>query len=168
MARTGRPRLPTAVKLAHGETRPSRINRQEPVPTAGVLRMPADMSDKAKRVWKRMLATAPPDLITAYDADLLRAYCETVVLYTDAVTLLAASQPLVRGARGNELVRNPLHQVVRDHRDAMRLLGRELGASPAVRSGLHVGSGPGQVQGVAAVLGPPPRERFRVVGGSDE
>ena len=33
--------------------------------------------------------------------------------------------PVITGTRGRELVRNPMHQIVRDDRDAIRLLARE-------------------------------------------
>ncbi len=52
--------------------------------------------------------------------------------------MLARSSPLVRGARGNDLVRNPLHQVVRDNADLVKLFARELGLSPAARTSLTV------------------------------
>ncbi len=60
------------------------------------------------------------------------------------------------------MVRNPLHQIVRDHRDAVRLFARELGLSPAARAGLRIDAGPGVMPDVDAVLGPLPR--LRAVG----
>lgn len=164
MGRTGRPRTPTAVKLARGETRPSRVNRLEPQPRLGQPRVPPDMEPRAKTVWRQMLESAPPDLVTPYDAHVLRAFCEAVILYRDAHQLLRNSSLLVQHRDG--LVKNPLHQVVRDHRDAIRLLARELGATPAARAGMVAGiGGAGEMADIDAVIGPPPR--FRVVGGSD-
>lgn len=141
MGRRGPAPEPTSKKIARGETRPSRINRQEPLPRDGRPRMPADMTPGAKAAWRAVLEAAPVALITPFDAYLLRSYCEAVDLYRQAIAALAKSGPLVRGARGNELVVNPLHRVMRDNRDAMRLLGRELGISPAARSGMSVGIG---------------------------
>ena len=154
--------MPTAAKIARGETRPSRINRAEPLPRRGQPRMPADMTDRAKTVWRHMLDAAPPDLVTPYDSFLLRAFCEAVDLYTVAVKLLAASSPMIKGVRSGDLIRNPLHLVVRDHREAIRLLGRELGASPAMRASLVVGAGSGFIDD--ADIGPPPR--LRMVAGA--
>jgi len=57
-----------------------------------------------------------------------------------AAELLAGSPLLVK--RDGELVKNPLHQVVRDNQDAVRLFARELGLSPSARAGLHVQQGP--------------------------
>jgi P27 family predicted phage terminase small subunit len=49
--------------------------------------------------------------------------------------MLQQSGPLVRGQRG-ELVKNPLHQVVRDNVVLVRSLARELGLTPSARSGM--------------------------------
>ena len=65
------------------------------------------------------------------------------------------------GSRGRGLVRNPMHQIVRDDRDAIRLLTRELGLSPAARASLRVPPG-AEAPDIDAALGPPPR--LRVVG----
>lgn len=58
--------------------------------------------------------------------------------YEHAAVLLEKSGPLVRGAerRGGELVKNPLHQVVRDNADLVRAFARELGFTPSARSAL--------------------------------
>jgi P27 family predicted phage terminase small subunit len=75
-------------------------------------------------------------VITAADHDALRCYCEAVARYEQAARLLVSSGPLVRGARSGELVKNPLHQIVRDNADLIRLYARELGLTPSARSGL--------------------------------
>ena len=42
----------------------------------------------------------------------------------------------MRGARSGELVKNPLHQIVRDNADLIRAFARELGFTPSARSAL--------------------------------
>ncbi len=56
MGRRGPPKTPTGVKLAQGETRPSRVNFLEPAPQRTAPIMPRDMDDRAKAVWQRVLA----------------------------------------------------------------------------------------------------------------
>lgn len=163
MGRRGPSKTPTGVKLAQGETRPSRVNFLEPTPRRVGPVMPKDMGDRARAVWRRVIAEmAGTEIIFAADTDVLRCYCEAVSQYENAVQLLTSSGPLIR-TRG-ELVKNPLHQIVRDSRDAVRLFARELGLSPSARAGLNV-----QINGVAgdmaAEIGLPPR--LRVVGGGD-
>ncbi|CAN5799005.1 hypothetical protein BH23CHL8_BH23CHL8_31150 [soil metagenome] len=162
MGRRGPAPAPDAAKLARGETRPSRLNGREPLPRAMAPTMPPGMDDRARAVWRGVLrALGPTGIITAADAHVLRAFCEAVSAYERDVSLLARSGPVIQGARGRELVRNPLHQTVRDDRDAMRLLARELGLSPAARANLSVSIGP-KAPDISADIGPPPR--LRVLG----
>ena len=133
--------LPTRLKVLHGETRAARLNRNEPKP-AGRPRMPPDMSDEAKRVWRRVIRDfGATGVITAVDADALRTYCEAAVRYVQAARTLEASGPLVRGARSGELVKNPLHQIVRDNAILLRAFARELGLTPSARTGLTGATG---------------------------
>ena len=138
---------PTKLKLLRGETRPSRLNRSEPRPRGGRPPLPPDMGDVATAVWRRVLREmGPTGVITAVDADILRTYCETVARYLYAGRLLDQSGPLIQarghGARQGELVKNPLHQVVRDHAVLVRALARELGLTPAARTSLQGGAEP--------------------------
>jgi P27 family predicted phage terminase small subunit len=71
----------------------------------------------------------------------LRLYCEAWSRYRQAVDMLAGSAPLLND-RGH-LAKNPLHQVVRDNADHVRLLARELGLSPAARASLQLMPGGG-------------------------
>jgi len=95
----------------------------------------------------------------------LRCYCEAVTRYAVAQRLYVASGPLLKD-RGH-LAKNPLHQVVRENADAIRLFARELGLTPSARAGLQLlETGPmgGEIDDQ---IGPPPRA-LRVVGGGDE
>jgi P27 family predicted phage terminase small subunit len=119
------------------------------------------MDDEAQRVWRRVVREMRgSDVIVGADADVLRCYCEAVARYAQAAELYARSSPLLR--RDGAFVKNPLHQVVRDNADAVRLFARELGLSPSARAGLRVEASalPADIEDV---LGPPPR--LRVVGG---
>lgn len=138
MGRRGPASAPTKVKLLRGEQHLNRLNLLEPTPPANTPTMPHGMDAAAKVVWRRVLRDMrDTGVIRAADTDVLRAYCEAVATYVVTANLLSKSGPLVRGQKG-ELVKNPLHQVVRDNRDAIRLFARELGLSPSARAGLHV------------------------------
>ena len=138
MGRRGPSPAPTKLKLLRGERRPSRVNYREPKPAAGLPQMPADLAPGASVAWQRVMAgLGPTGVLTAVDHDVLRAYAEVVDRYVAAAIALAASGPLIRGTRGGELVRNPLHAIVRDNATLLITLARELGTTPSARSGLR-------------------------------
>jgi len=117
------------------------------------------MDAGAKAVWKRVLAEmATAEVIFAADSDVLRCYCEAVSQYQTAMRMLVSSSPLVRGARSGDLIKNPLHQIVRESRDAVRLFARELGLSPSARAGLDI-QADGAGGDMASEIGLPPRLR---------
>ncbi len=156
---------PTKVKLLHGETRPSRVNYREPLPSAKLPTMPADMDDEAKRVWRRVMRTmGKTGVIRASHTDTLRCYCEAVSRYNQAAVAYASSGPLVRGQRPGDVVKNPLWQLVREGSELVRLYAREFGLSPSAQSGLEVEPEHAANQ-VPHDLGLPPR--LRAVGNGD-
>ena len=139
MGKRGPAPHPTKLKVLHGERRPARINRNEPQPRSVLPTHSDGMSEASRKVWDRVMREfGDTGVITAADTDALRAYCEAVVRYEHAAQMLEESGPLVRGARRGELVKNPLHQVVRDNADLMRQYARELGLTPSARSGLNL------------------------------
>lgn len=143
MGARGPAKEPVALTLLKGERRPSRVNYDAPQPRARLPRMPVDMSAPAKTIWRRVMRDyAETGILTAVDTEVLRAYCEAADRYQKAATMLERSGLLVRGAHRGELVKNPLHQVVRDNAVLVKTLARELGFTPAARAGLRTGAGP--------------------------
>jgi len=160
MGRRGPAPAPTRVKMLRGETRPSRLNLHEPMPSPDVPKMPADMDAEAKVVWRRVLRDMRyTGVIRAADADVFRCYCEAVARYAQAARLYAQSGPLIR--RDGNMVKTPLHQVARDNADEIRQFARELGLSPSARVGLRIERERVGDQ-LTAEIGLPPR--LRVVG----
>ena len=160
MGRRGPAPTPTKVKRLRGETRPSRLNLHEPIPSAELPRMPTDMDPDAKAVWRRVIRDMRhTGVIRSADADVLRCYCEAVSRYAAAARLYAQTGPLTR--RDGNLVKNPLHQVARDNADEVRQFARELGLSPSARVGLRI-EGARSLDSLTADIGLPPR--LRVVG----
>jgi P27 family predicted phage terminase small subunit len=142
--------MPTKLKILHGERRKTRLNRDEPQPRPNRPKRPADLSPTAAHIWRRIMRDfGGTGVLTAVDADALRAYCEAVARYQYAAKMLEESGPLVRGQRSGELVKNPLHQIVRDNADLLRQFARELGLTPSARTGLHIGADAGPVDPVA-------------------
>ncbi len=78
--------------MLRGETRPSRLNRHEPMPSSDAPKMPTDMDAEAKIVWRRVLRDMrTTGVIRAADADILRCYCEAVSRYAQAAGPAAGS-----------------------------------------------------------------------------
>lgn len=169
MGRHGFQPAPREVKLARGETRPSRLGGLVPTPRLVAPTMPTDLHPKARVVWRRILREMPVGVIRAADTDILRAYCESVVLYQQAALKLLAGEPVITGLHGVP-VRNPMAIVVRDHRDAMLRLAREIGATPASRTSLQLDHGKSLTDewesDMDRELGPTPRE-LRLVAADD-
>lgn len=137
MGQRGPASMPTRLKIIRGETRPSRVNYDEPMPTALHLQVPDDLSADAREIWVAVVqAVHHTGVLTSADVDTLRLYCEAVVRYRSAEDMLVKTGPLIKGRNG-EFVKNPLHQIVRDNALLMRALARELGLTPAARSGLR-------------------------------
>lgn len=100
--------------------------------------MPEGLSGAAQDVWRRQLAAVESSGLLPVDADALRVYVEAVVRYEQAARLLESSGPLIKGSRDGELVKSPLHQVVKDNAAIIRQYARELGFVPAVRGGVTI------------------------------
>lgn len=136
--------MPTELKLLHGERRPSRLNRDAPK-SKNLPVMPAGMSEQAQAIWAQVVGDcAAIGILTSLDSYILRGYCEAVVRYEHSAALLESSGPLVVGARKGELVRSPLHQVVRDNANLMLKFARELGFTPSARTALTAVQQPGE------------------------
>lgn len=137
MGQRGPAPQPTKLKIIRGETRPSRVNYSEPIPARLGLSAPEDLPEEARKIWDAVIeAVGHTGVLTAADADTLRLYAEAVARYRTAETMLTKTGPLIKGRNG-ELVKNPLHQIVRDNATLMRTLARELGLTPAARTGLR-------------------------------
>ena len=138
MGKRGPAPLPTRLKLLHGEVRKSRINRAEPKPREKAPARPRGMGREAAAVWSRVMREQAPGVILAADTDALTLYCEAVARYQAASKALQKDGRMVVPGRGG-MVKNPLHQIVRDTADQVRQFARELGLTPSARTGLHLG-----------------------------
>ena len=136
--RTGRPPLPTPLKVLRGTARRHRLNRAEPKPPPGAPAMPAALPADARVTWRWLLRLLRP---------------MRVVTKSDAATLLLAAVRLqdfltlrrVVDAEGSTYTtttvsgsvfhrtRPEVQLAAAAWRDVSRLLG-EFGLSPSTRS----------------------------------
>jgi P27 family predicted phage terminase small subunit len=135
MGKRGPAPTPTKLRVLRGN--PGRRPIPDSPEPTGLPVQSEGMSDAARAVWDRIIRDyGATGVLTGVDADALRVYCEAVVRYEHAAQLLERSGPLVKGARSGDLIKNPLHQVVRDNADLVRAFAREMGFTPSARSAL--------------------------------
>lgn len=133
MGKRGPAPRPTAVKKLHGVRR-SRINENEPQPRQVLPEPPIDMTDDAREVWIYTIGElGPMKIATSADRDALAAYCEAVSMHRRATRLLAKSEILIKGQKGN-VVRNPAVQMQRDAASTMKAFAAEFGLTPRARA----------------------------------
>jgi len=97
---------------------------------------PDHLTDAEKREFQRVIMTAPAALLTGADQRLIENYCVASVAAEDARVKLAATGKMVQSKNGP--VVNPFWRVWRQASNDARLMGQELGLSPAARSRLAV------------------------------
>jgi P27 family predicted phage terminase small subunit len=146
MAKPGPRPTPTKLRVLRGETRPSRLNANEPKVAGGEIRPVLPLSDAGVVVWNSVVATlGPSGLLTPADALLLAAFCEHYAMHFEMIWHLRAiavkdAAYLVPGRHGNqsEMVKNPLVGMIKNEATLIRQYGVEFGLSPSSRSGLVV------------------------------
>lgn len=115
------------------------------------------MDEVARKVWRHVMHEMQAGVILAADLYALRCYCEAVSRYLQANRIYRESTPLI--TQRGRVVKNPLHQVVRDNAEQVRMWSRELGLTPAARANMSIELATGTPGGIAAELGLPPRLR---------
>jgi P27 family predicted phage terminase small subunit len=128
--------------VLRGETRLGRLNPQEPQPVNLLPALPSDMSPAAQAIWGSVVdAIGATGVITSADAWILRLFAEAEARYEYGSRMLEETGILIQarghGARAGELVKNPLHQIVRDNALLARAFARDLGLTPAARAALR-------------------------------
>lgn len=127
---------PTALRVLHGETRPSQINADEPQPPKMDPTPPGWLTDDGMRVWDATVyQLRAMGLLAAADQDSLAVYCQAVVSYGEAARLVN-EQGLLIESRDRGWVKNPAVQMVRDFGAQVRSMAGEFGLTPAARVGL--------------------------------
>ena len=164
MPRTGRPRTPTALKLAKGERRPSRHNSAEPeLPAPKRIDPPTGLKGPGLKEWLRVAPLLlEAGVLTEPDMPALEDYCRRM---TDLRAcereaemlrkLLARVEKqkgevdvadLVRLMRGIDSTERRLISM----QAQVNVLRRELGATPSSRSGVRAVKKPEKKEGAAS------------------
>ena len=140
MGKRGPASTPSHMKLVRGETRPSRVNYDEPVAPQGADLDPPDYLDAdARGVWERLAPTLQSrGVLTAWDVDAFGAFCTAVVHHRRAAKLVNDTQVLI--VNGDTVRKHPGMQVIRDQASLIVSLGGRFGLNPSDRSQIIAGA----------------------------
>lgn len=131
----GRPAKPTRLKVLQG-AREDRINRDEPVPVASVVK-PERLSGVASDLWDELA----PDLerkgvLTGWDVPAFAETCRWFGVYLSAMNRLEADGAIVEGSKGER--KHPAFQVARDAWDKFAQMAGRFGLTPSERQRISV------------------------------
>ena len=136
MGRRGPAPKPTALRLVDGSRR--RRDHDEPVPAPALPVCPEGYGEAVAAVFDRIVTElVVMGTAAAADRDSLACLAAAVVNHRRASELLAGTQVIVRGARG-DIVRNPALAVQRDSAVLIRAFAQEFGLTPSARVGVTV------------------------------
>lgn len=134
----GRKPKPTYLKVVEGTARGDRTPANEPIPASRRPTCPAQLSPAARKLWRLTLGDLPDGLVTRVDGPVLARWCEATALAADQARALAATGPVIMGARSGEIVVSPAWRVYRQAAELQVRLGEQLGLSPSARARLSM------------------------------
>jgi P27 family predicted phage terminase small subunit len=145
----GRPRLPSAIKMARGTYRPDRAAHNEAQPL-GKPTCPSWMTDPdARKEFRRLVKLlGEMGLIGAADANLLTRYCIAWVRWRRIVQTLAANPGAEVATFKDETGKikavqvSAFHSIARSLSEELSKAESALGMSPAARSRIEVAATP--------------------------
>lgn len=153
--KTGRPNLPTQLKLVKGTLRKGRMAKTEPRPEPAIPSVPAELSDAAKVEWGRISQDLLGlGLLARIDRAALAAYCEAWSDWLDATEKVARLGKVIKTGEkiiekrgqdgavitersGGNFVENPYFSIKKRCAELMHKFLTEFGMSPASRARIH-------------------------------
>jgi len=132
MAKRGRPRTPTALKIVQGTDRPDRNNPDEPVPTGPLGPCPEKLRAEGKRRWEWLSDSA--FWLTDADRGIAEQYCTRWALYKDAQKLVAQIGLIWTRKNDGYTQMNGALQAFSNSEKALMELGAKLGLDPVSRT----------------------------------
>ena len=150
--KTGRPRKPTALKVLEGESRPSRVNRNEPRPRPIRPDCPDFLNEQAKSIWFALIDELDAmGVVTRVDESTLAGYCSA---YEEAQTLdrFLNEHGLTVTAPSGYVQQRPEVAIRNKAWDRVAKFGSELGIGAASRSRIEVKKPDGSDKDTAAEI----------------
>ena len=143
MARTGRPPVPTQLKILRGNPGKRRLNLREPAPPDDGIAMPEYLGDVARKRWGVMLPLLQAvRVMTKADVEALARYCDTYEWWLATRAKLKAegdTYPILNDKGDVKYIaQRPEVSIANKLATQLRQLESDFGLSPAARTSLKV------------------------------
>jgi P27 family predicted phage terminase small subunit len=130
----------------------SRLNRDEPIPSEGIIVPPVELPEDAQAVWNRLAGDLiSRRVLTAWDCDAFAAYCRAVALFNRAAEQVeregASTERPYKGQ-----VASPAFRAMVAAEKMASSIGSRFGLTPADRATLKVDPDAGPRSGSARLL----------------
>lgn len=143
MARNGRPRTPTALKILRGNPGKRPLNSSEPQPPPDGIAMPSHLGEVAAARWGELLPMLQATrVMTRADVEALARYCDTWEWWLAVRVKLKAegdTYPILNdGGEIKYIAQRPEVSIAHKLAGQLRQLESDFGLSPAARASLKV------------------------------
>lgn len=133
----GRAPRPTHLKALEG-VKEYRLNRNEPIPSEGVIVPPVELSVDAEAIWNRLASgLISKRVLTCWDVDEFANACRIQALLHRALDD-AEQNPLVSPGSNDNLVMNPAIRIVAALESSLRSIWSRFGLTPGDRATLRI------------------------------
>lgn len=162
-SKPGPAKMPTRLKLATGEQRPSRVNRNEPLPqvSAAPPEVPKWLTRKiARATWRRL---APKlwerGVLTEWDLETFAVLCNLIAINREAEEQIGADLVIENeletriGTVYTKRVSNHAWPIYRDTTNQIRQLAAQFGLTPSGRAGIELEAKEDPDGRIAEILG---------------
>lgn len=131
----GRPPTPTALKRLKGTDQPSRVRKDEPVPTDKPLSCPTVVSSfpLAKAWWDAILADSPPGMITTIDVAALMGFCLSTAYAIESAVMVKKDGVVIKNDKG-EPIKSPFLSTFTEQMRLSKEFAVILGLTPTSRT----------------------------------
>jgi len=166
MAKTGRPRKPTALKVLEGNPgqRPLPQNEPKPAPVVNIPKPPPWLNSNGKKAWKRLAPELQRlGLLTVVDLEAFAAACQSYGIWVECERFFKKKNPETgepygrtyeytnKAGETNEIAR-PQVKIGQKAIEHFRSFMTEFGLSPSSRAGIEVKAPEGQDDPLESIL----------------
>ena len=156
--RTGRPPVPTALKILGGTDQPCRVRADEPKPAqlTDLPLAPPELTGRAVQEWYTVAGELLGQrMLHAVDLSLLAAYCNEIAVYWESEELLRKNGRVMMTTRkdgSQALTAVPYVSIARNALKTAHQLAAQFGFTPAARTRLSAPPAEAEQDPFAALL----------------